>query len=372
MTLYLMHNAAGSGGVEKVVSDLAHGFAQAGEVVEVVHVWGGAGATGTLTPRWVNWLSSRAARHTSRIPLRRLIRSSPLLRRRLARRLHRQVPDTPNNAIVAMDLEAGQVLADAGFRRAPTVVQYHNSFKMLQSGSGLPMLAEVARKVDATLMLTDEDWVAFCSAVPEAKGGHMRNPTRLDDATSSDPRARESLVIGLGRFETVKNFPLLLQAWALVAAHRPAWRLELYGSGSLENALRAQINLLGLERSVTIAPWLEDPHELFDRAAVLALPSLVEGLPLVILEAFAREVAVVSTNSSPGVADLVGSGRGVLVSGFTPEGFADGLASMMDDQELRLRSVSAARSRVEDHALPVVVDEWGHLLRSLGWRRPPS
>jgi hypothetical protein len=153
MTVYLFHNSPGSGGVEKVVSDLAFGFARAGVDIEVLHLWGASGAGGGLAPAWATWLSDQAVRVTPRAPMRRLVRTSPFVRRRLARRLQMRVVDVPRNCVVAMDLEAAQVLADADYRSAPTLIQYHNSFSMLTGGSGLATLKTVAARVDATLML---------------------------------------------------------------------------------------------------------------------------------------------------------------------------------------------------------------------------
>lgn len=370
MTLYLVHNTAGGGGVEKVVADLADGFRATGVEVCLVRLWGPAEDGEVLLPPLLGLLTTAAQRVLSRSPVRRVVEASPAVRRVLARRLRRLVPDLAQHAVVAMDVEAGQVVAEAGFAAAPTVVQWHNSFRMLAGGSGLSRLQEVSGGVRATLMLTEPDWLDFHRAAPHASGGFLRNPTRLPVDAAPSSSSRERLVIGLGRLEAVKNFQLLLRAWHALGGRNPGWRLELYGSGSEEQALRALAEELELGSSVRISPWLDDTRDLFGRASVLAIPSLVEGMPLVILEAFARGVAVVATASSPGVAQLVGSGRGVLVEDPSVDAFADALAELLADEERVRAAAVAAHAYVQSHALPVIVEEWRALLCRLGWVPP--
>jgi glycosyltransferase involved in cell wall biosynthesis len=92
------------------------------------------------------------------------------------------------------------------------------------------------------------------------------------------------------------------------------------------------------------------PHEelehLYDRAAVVVLPSHREGLPLCVLEAMAHGRPVVATPVG-GIPQLVEDGRtGFLVPAGDPVALRDALLRLLADGELRSRLGSAARERV--------------------------
>ncbi|KPC88393.1 hypothetical protein ADL35_05675, partial [Streptomyces sp. NRRL WC-3753] len=57
-------------------------------------------------------------------------------------------------------------------------------------------------------------------------------------------------VVSIGRLADQKGVDMLLDTWALVAPHRPDWRLRIYGAGEDETALKNQCTSLGLDSSV--------------------------------------------------------------------------------------------------------------------------
>lgn len=94
----------------------------------------------------------------------------------------------------------------------------------------------------------------------------------------------------IGRFETQKNVPFLIKAFAVVAAQKPEARLVLVGDGTQKSKIVALIKENGLEDKVLILPdnpQVEKYYALFD---VFVLPSIFEGLPLVAVEAQAMRL----------------------------------------------------------------------------------
>ena len=98
----------------------------------------------------------------------------------------------------------------------------------------------------------------------------------------------------MGRFNRQKGLDILLEAWAIAALEAPDWRLEMIGNGPLEAELRAAIADRGL-RNVAILPPTNDVPGALSRAAIFALPSRWEGLPMVLLEAVLVVMALVAT-----------------------------------------------------------------------------
>jgi glycosyltransferase involved in cell wall biosynthesis len=158
------------------------------------------------------------------------------------------------------------------------------------------------------------------------------------------------LILGVGRLVAEKNFPLLIEAVALLRQRRPV-RLAILGDGPLREQLAARIDALGLADAAVLLPGDTNPWRYMARAAVLALSSDFEGLPTVLIEAMATGTPVVSTDCPHGPAEILDDGRwGELVRATTPQGFADALAraldSPVDAQALRSRAMAFSTASI--------------------------
>ena len=100
-----------------------------------------------------------------------------------------------------------------------------------------------------------------------------------------------SFVYGfIGRFETQKNVPFLIKAFAVVAQKKPDSKLVLVGDGTQKQKVLSLIKENGLDDKVLILPdcsQVEKYYALFD---LFVLPSIFEGLPLVAVEAQAMKL----------------------------------------------------------------------------------
>ena len=128
----------------------------------------------------------------------------------------------------------------------------------------------------------------------------------------------------IGRLVPAKGHGVLLDAFARVAAAVPDAELSIYGYGALEDDLRAQIARLGLEGRARLEGRTENPAETLQLFDVFVLSSLNEGLPLVILEAMAAGLPVITTNVG-GIPEIAPAEIAWLV----PPGDADALARAM-------------------------------------------
>ncbi len=137
------------------------------------------------------------------------------------------------------------------------------------------------------------------------------------------------LVVAVGGLTERKNPLRLLQAVRRVRHDLPDVRLAFVGDGPLREAVRAGIALEGLRGAVTLAGTL--PHDQVGAwlaaADLLALPSTVEPLGVVALEAMASGRPVVATRIG-GTAEVVGR-AGVLVDPLDPAAIADGIRRVL-------------------------------------------
>ncbi len=152
------------------------------------------------------------------------------------------------------------------------------------------------------------------------------------------------VVLGAGRLTGVKNFSLLIEAFARVRANDAGQeaRLVILGEGEERGALERLVAVWGLEAEVWLPGWVANPYAFMAKSGVFVLSSLREGLSLVLVEALALKVKAVATDCEAGPAEVLGNGKyGKLVPvgdvGAMSQAITDALAAPADDLFFRKR-----------------------------------
>jgi glycosyltransferase involved in cell wall biosynthesis len=157
---------------------------------------------------------------------------------------------------------------------------------------------------------------------------------------------RRPVIVAAGRLAAAKNYPLLIEAFAILRQRMPA-SLFILGEGDQELALRRMIHDRGLDDAIHLCGFRTNPWSYIARADVFALTSRYEGFGNVVVEAMACGVPVVAT-SSPGTREVLMSGAdGLLVDDHEPAAFASALATVLADSSLRQRMAETARHHAE-------------------------
>jgi colanic acid/amylovoran biosynthesis glycosyltransferase len=165
-----------------------------------------------------------------------------------------------------------------------------------------------------------------------------------DRASSAGPLQ----VLCVGRLVPDKGQLVLLEAVAELRQRGIAVALTLVGDGPDRDALSHAATRLGIGASVTFRGSLgaSDVAALYRAADVFCLPSFAEGLPVVLMEAMAHRVPVVTTRIA-GVSELVDDGiNGAVVPAGRVDRLTDALASLAADPDLRARWGEAGSERV--------------------------
>jgi glycosyltransferase involved in cell wall biosynthesis len=163
-----------------------------------------------------------------------------------------------------------------------------------------------------------------------------------------DPRRK--VLVNVGRMAHEKNVPFLLEVVSVVRRFVPDVLLLLAGEGPAQSALERQVTELGIGRNVRFVGYLDRERELLDcyRAGdVFVFASRTETQGLVLLEAMALEVPVVST-AILGTRDVVGPQRGAVVVEDDVGAFAAQALLLLEDEAMRRRIGREGRSYVEE------------------------
>ena len=192
------------------------------------------------------------------------------------------------------------------------------------------------------MALVDEtDWrklvVVHCGVDPERF-------TPVDRATTDRPLE----IVCVGRLVPEKGQALLVEAVAELTRRGIDARLTLVGDGPSRTTIDAAVTRLGLGDRVRLIGSVGQDEILrhYARADVFCLPSFAEGVPVVLMEAMATELPVVTTRIA-GIPELVDDGvSGLLVRPGRVDELTDALARLGGDAELRRQLGTAGRKAV--------------------------
>jgi glycosyltransferase involved in cell wall biosynthesis len=162
------------------------------------------------------------------------------------------------------------------------------------------------------------------------------------------------LVLAVGRLEREKNPLLLADALALLRRQEPRWRLAVVGEGPMQGQLERRLEELGVREYAHLHGYVPMDDGLpghYRQCHFLLHASWTEGMPQVLLEAFAARLPVVAT-AVGGVAEAA-AGRALLVPPGDPARAASALRLLASDPSLRERLTQAAAEHVRRHTVEV-------------------
>jgi glycosyltransferase involved in cell wall biosynthesis len=215
----------------------------------------------------------------------------------------------------------------------------------------------VARAMDtfldrssAIIVLGREFENLVVTRVPSAHGRIrlMYNATPSRRARDGREAAQGKLhLTTLGLLGPNKNTTQLIEALGNLR-YRSDWVATIAGNGEVLKA-RAQVNKLGIAERVDVPGWIDQNQvqRLLEQTDIFLLPSLSEGVPMAILEAFSFGIPVIATavNSIP---EVVQDGRnGLLIPPGDLQALVDAMSRLLDDAELRHR---LGQQAFQDHA----------------------
>ena len=172
--------------------------------------------------------------------------------------------------------------------------------------------------------------------------------------TSKQPDKTNIRILSVGRLIEKKGFEYLIDACVLLARRGVTFQCQIVGQGPLQAALQARIDQHQLQKSVALLGPLEQARvlDLYQTSDIFALACVVarngnqDGLPVVLTEAMACELPVVTTPVA-GITDLITDRKnGLLVQERDASGLADALENLIADEPLRRQLGKQARQKI--------------------------
>lgn len=175
-------------------------------------------------------------------------------------------------------------------------------------------------------------------------------------------------IVFVGRiFLPQKRQDLALAAFKVFLKKNPNYTLHFYGDGCDFEKVKILASQYGLNNDVVFHGSEKNIPEKIKNAKCLLLTSAYEGIPNVILEAFAAGVPVVATDCSPGGAKmLVGDDEnGLIVKKDDATSIAKAMNKVVNDEKLAETFIEKGRKRLCDFVPSKIFDKWNVYLKNV-------
>lgn len=222
-------------------------------------------------------------------------------------------------------------------------------------------MCRYASKLDALVLLTNndaDDWkgVVRTFVIP--------NPITFFPKEGAALVNKQ--VIMVGRYNDAKGYDYLIPAWEIVHLRHPDWILNVYGSGELRGQVTNWIREKHLECSIMMNDPVDNILEKYMDSSICVLSSRYEGFSLVILEAMACGVPVVSYDCPYGPRNIIQNGEdGLLVDYLNYHALADGICKLIENEGFRKQLGAKARKNVLRFSQDSIMEQWENLFHKL-------
>jgi glycosyltransferase involved in cell wall biosynthesis len=186
---------------------------------------------------------------------------------------------------------------------------------------------------------------------------------QINHAWFSEPR-QYKVIVACGRLVEQKGFNILVEAMSNVTDDI---KLILIGEGEKRAELENQIKQLQLDTRIELVGYKRNPFCYMSKADAFIMPSLWEGFGIILVEALAVGIPVISSDCPSGPRMILKDGEcGILVPTGNPHALADSINKLLSTNELRASLQISAKERSEDFSAKSSVDAYFDVLSKLG------
>jgi|26BtaG_2_1085354.scaffolds.fasta_scaffold02219_6 glycosyltransferase involved in cell wall biosynthesis len=364
VVFYGLNNNAGT---ERVCSMIANGLSEAGHEI-VLASMGPSDKPFFSLNEDVKIISLLSSPNTilSRIPnsiyksINKLYRS-PNVVYRIRRLLKKEAVDI----IIAVDTVSVQFTLPATLGlRVKHIGWEHFNFEANQGLSRRSIARHLAAQYcDSIITLTERDkecWLK--NTYHKSQIITIANPCPFP--VQEYIEENKKIVLAVGRLNIQKGFDLLLESWIQVIKIMPEWKLKIVGEGEERAKLTKFVEENQITESVELVGMTSDLSQYYRQAKIFCLSSRVEGFGMVLTEALAFGIPIVSFDCGPGPAEILKGTGSILVPKNDVNQLAISLISLMNDDEQRKTIRLRGKKKVEIYQPDNIISKWLDLLKS--------
>ena len=250
--------------------------------------------------------------------------------------------------------------------RIPLIVCDHTSFSRKLSLYYNFVRKYFYRTADVVTILTKRDEKILGKKIPQKVV--VYNPLSFPLLQKITHRRKNILCVGRLDVWHVKGFDIIINIWAKLAGKYPDWMLEIAGDGDIqaENYIKKLIFDNNLEGRVNLLGQIKDIVNCYQQSSIFALPSRVEGFPMVLMEAMSQGCASVAFSIEGASKEMIlNPDAGFVVEDGDVNSFSEKLELLMNSPVLLREMSNNAIAEVERFSVDNFISQWDSILRSV-------
>lgn len=175
-------------------------------------------------------------------------------------------------------------------------------------------------------------------------------------------------IITVGRIDYAKGYEYLIKVAKVVLTKHPDWQWHIYGDGegNYKNKIIDLIKQNKLENHIILQGNHSDIYDLYQNYSFYVMTSRYEGLPMVLLEAKAKKLPIVSFDINSGPSDIIrDTVDGFLIRAFDCEVMAEKICELIENPDLRQKLSDNAYGNLDKFSKEKIIKQWCDLIDSL-------
>ncbi|SKB37023.1 glycosyltransferase family 4 protein [Macellibacteroides fermentans] len=248
-------------------------------------------------------------------------------------------------------------------------IHFSKNFRLQLDRKGIRRIIDVARtfndqriakKYNDFIVLTNEDKKRWkCDNINVIHNASFFKPERQ---SSNDNK----IVLCVARFTYQKGLDILLNCWSHVVKKHKDWKLCIIGDGEEKQNLITLINTLQINDSVEIKPPTQNIELEYINSSIYIMTSRYEGMPMVLIEAMACGLPVVSFACQSGPSDIISNGiDGYLVENRNEEQLIQKLEELITNNHLRKEMGKNAIKKSMNFDQSYIMEKWIKLINTM-------
>lgn len=216
-------------------------------------------------------------------------------------------------------------------------------------------------KATGLSILTKKDFNILGNKYPNKQV--IYNPISFPILDTTATRKKRILCVGRLEVWDIKGFDIIIKIWAELAPQYPEWTLDIAGSGDSKSKayLEKMIEDNNLSSCILLGQ-VDDMKNLYSSSEIFALPSRMEGFPMVLMEAMSQGCACIAFEVGGATNEMLDENAGIIVKDGDIEAFKQALIAMIKDKTIREQYSINAINSVQRFSVDKFVDSWERLI----------
>ena len=219
---------------------------------------------------------------------------------------------------------------------------------------------------DANVLIT-ESAKKYYDSVKKKQNILIYNP--VDDqlfVNSSCYDAKSQKIISVGRLCYAKNYDLMIQIAEKVLSKHQNWSWDIYGGGEEYDRLQHLVSETSVSDRLTLKGNALNIYDLYAQYSFLVMTSRYEGFPMVLLEAAAKTLPLVSFDIETGPNEIISDGvNGYLIDANSPDLMVEKIEDLICDTEKRKMMSENVYKTALGFSVERICEKWKWLLKGV-------